>query len=152
MSEPFKATTGKERHIMSPGRMRLAEYDRQEWVCNVEYGTDLEEILDPGYWAHMAAQLKPYDHIEARSEDGTWVADLMVLGCDRTWAKVALKQKYMLTTKDVSLTQAHKHTVEWKGPQHRWGVVRTEDAVMVKSGFQDKTEAAAWMKEHEQAT
>lgn len=138
--------------VMSPGRMRLAEYDRQDWVANVEVGVTVEECLEPAYWAHMAAQLKPYDHIEIRADDGTWVADLVVLGADRTWAKVALKEKYNLTTKDVSLTQASKHTVEWKGPQHRWAVIRTSDASMVKSSFQGKEDAAAWMKEHEQVT
>jgi len=138
--------------VMAPGRMRLAEYDRQDWVANVEDPLTLEDILDPAFWAHMAAQLKPYDHIEARADDGTWVADLVVLGCDRTWAKVALKAKYNLTTKDVSLSQAHKHTVEWKGPQHRFAVVRTSDSVMVKSGFQEKGDAALWVKEHEQVT
>ena len=138
--------------VMSPGRMRLAEYDRQDWVANVEVGVTVEECLEPAYWAHMAAQLKPYDHIEIRADDGTWVADLVVLGADRTWAKVALKEKYNLTTKDVSLTQAHKHTVEWKGPQHRFAVIRTSDSAMVKSGFQGKEDAASWMKEHEQVT
>jgi hypothetical protein len=138
--------------VMAPGRMRLAEYDRQDWVANIEADVTVDEILVPEFWAHMAAQLKPYDHIEARAEKGEWVADLVVLGCDRTWAKVALKAKYNLTTKDVSLSHAQKHTVEWKGPQHRWGVIRTSDSAMVKSGFQEKGEAALWMKEHEQVT
>jgi hypothetical protein len=152
MSEPFKLAVGNDKPVMTPARMRLAEYDRQDWVANVEFGVDLEDILDPGYWAHMAAQLKPYDHIEARAEDGTWVADLVVLGADRTWAKVALKQKYNLSSKDVSQTQAHKHTVEWKGPQHRFAVVRSSDSAMLKSGLQTKEDAAEWLKGYEQAT
>ena len=53
-------------------------------------GVTLDEIQVPGFWAHMAAYLRPYDHIEARADDGTWVAYLIVTGCDRTWARVVL--------------------------------------------------------------
>lgn len=144
--------TEKRSPTLQPARMRLAEYDRQDWVINCEPEITVEDVLEPGYWAHVASLMKPYDHIEARAEDGTWVADLVVTGCDRTWAKVALKQKYNLTTKDVSQSQAFKHSTEWKGPQHRWGVIRISDSQMVKSGFQTKEEATAWTREFEKAT
>lgn len=142
----------KRSAVLVEARMKPAEYERNDWVANVEFGHTIEDVLDPGYWAFTAPKLKPYDHIEARSEDGTWVADLIVCGCDRTWAKVALKQKFNLTTQDVSQSQASKHTVEWKGPQLRFGVVRTSDATIVKDGFREKAQAEAWMKEHEQTT
>ena len=144
--------TEKRSPTLQPERMRLAEYDRQDWVINCEPEITVEDILEPGYWAHVAQLMKPYDHIEARAEDGTWVADLVVTGCDRTWAKVALKQQYHLTSKDVSLSQANKHEVQWKGPQLRWATVRTDDRAIVKAGFQTKEEAGAWTKEHEKVT
>lgn len=134
---------------ITPNRMRLAEFDRHEWVANAELGVTVEDIQDPGYWSHMAAQLKPYDHIEVRSEDGTWIAFLIVMGCDRTWAKVAIDRVLKLTTKDVSMSQAQRHSTVWKGPQHRFAVIRTSDSEIVKSGFQTKQEADSWTLEHE---
>lgn len=145
---------GKQSPMINSGRMRLAEYDRQDWIANIEFGTSVEQIMEPGYWALMASQLKPYDHIEARSEDGSWVAYLIVTGCDRTWARVVVDHVVKLTTSDVSQTEAvtAKHKVEWKGPQHRYSVIRLSDDERIKDGFHIKDEAYAWMREHERVT
>lgn len=143
----------KKRSVqITQNRMRLAEFDRQEWVANAEFGTTVDDIQEPGYWAHMAAQLKPYDHIEVRAEDGTWIAHLVVMGCDRTWAKVVVDRVMTLTTKDVAMSQASKYEIAWKGPQHRHAVIRSADREMVKSGFQTREEAGLWMREYEKVT
>jgi len=131
-----------------PSRMRLAEYDRQEWIVNAEPGHTIEDLMKPGYWAHMAQQMTAYDHIEVRAEDGSWVAELLVVQVDRMWAKVVLKSKFDFTvTEDPE--ELNQHVVEWKGPQHRFAVIRTSDREKIKDGFQNKEEAAAWMREHE---
>lgn len=140
----------KRTPMMDQTRMRLAEYERQDWVANIEYGLTPEDIMVPGFWAHMASQLKPYDHIEARSDDGLWIAYLIVTGCDRTWARVACDRLTKLSTKDVAETQAAiQHKVEWKGPQHKFTVIRVADAVALKTGFTTKEEASKWMTDHE---
>jgi len=132
-------------------RMRLAEYERQDWVANIEFGTPTDALLVPGFWAHMASYLRPYDHIEARSDDGTWVAYLIVTGCDRTWARVVIDRVVNLTTRDVAESQAvaPTHKVEWKGPQNKFTVIRIADAEPIKIGFATKDEATNWMREHE---
>ena len=141
---------GKQAPMIQSGRMRLAEYDRQDWIANIEYGNTLEQIIEPGYWGLMAQQLKPYDHIEARAEDGSWIAYLIVTGCDRTWARVAVDRVVTLTTADVSQTQAtEKHEIQWKGPQRKYSVIRLADSERIKEGFNTKDEAYAWMREHE---
>jgi hypothetical protein len=135
--------------VIDQTRMRLAEYDRQDWVANIQFGVTIEDIQTPGYWAHLASQLKPYDHIEARAEDGSWIAYLVVTGCDRAWAKVAVDRVIKLTTADVALSQEPQHKVEWKGPQYRFSVIRLSDSEKIKDGFMTKDEAHAWMVEHE---
>jgi hypothetical protein len=144
----------KRAPIITPQRMRLAEYQRQDWVANVEYGVTLEDIKDPGFWAHMAQHMKPYDHVEVRAEDGAWIAYLIVTGCDRTWARVVVDRVVNLTTKDVALSQhaAAKHEVAFKGPHHKYSVIRLSDRQMVRKGFDTEQEALAWMREHEHTT
>lgn len=139
----------KRSPIIDQGRMKLAEYERQDWVANIPFGVTVEDISNPGFWAHIATQMKPYDHIEARSEDGTWIAYLVVTGCDRAWAKVAVDRVLKLTTADVALTQAPQHEVTWKGPQYKFSVIRLSDSEMIKNGFLTKEEAQVWMREHE---
>lgn len=140
----------KRTPMMDQTRMRLAEYERQDWVANIEFGLTVDDIMVPGFWAHMASQMKPYDHVEARSDDGTWIAHLIVTGCERTWARMALDRVVTLTTKDVAETQAiAMHKVEWKGPQNKFTVIRLADAAPIRTGFATKDEANAWMREHE---
>lgn len=143
----------KRSPVISEGRFKLAEYDRQEWIANCEYGTTVEDILDPSYWSMSTLRIKPYDHIEARAEDGSWIAHLIVTGVDRSWAKVVIDRVIKLTTSDVSMTQAAaKHEVSWKGPQYKYSVIRLSDSERIKEGFQSKDEAYAWMREHERVT
>jgi len=137
--------------VLHPSRMGGSEYLRQDWVCTAEQGTQIEDLLDPAYWAHVSAQFKPYDHVEVRIDDGTWLVQLLVLEASRNWARVHLLQEHKLTTSDVSQTQATapKHKVEWKGPHLKHCVIRIADSEVVKDGISDKRDAYLWMNNHE---
>ena len=56
--------------ILNPQRIGLAEQLMQHWVVNAEEGTTVADVLDPGYWAHCAAQMQVYDRIDVRLETG----------------------------------------------------------------------------------
>ena len=132
-----------------PSRMRLSEYERQDWVCNAESGHTVEDCLTPMYWAHMAPQMNYGDHIEVRAEDGQWIAEFFVLQVDRNWAKVLLMKKFDLSTIPAVPPVESQHKVEWKGPQIRFCAIRSADMAIVKEGFLTKAEALQWVKEHE---
>lgn len=144
-------TKPKSRPMITVNRMAEADLHRHVWIANIEFGRTINEILDPSYWALMAYRMTIYDQIEARAEDGAWIAYLIVTGVDRTWARVAVDRVLTLTTSDVAATQAamQKHKVEWKGPQYKYAVIRLSDDAKVKDGFQNKEDAGAWMREHE---
>jgi hypothetical protein len=141
--------TEKRAVILQPQRMRLAEYERQEWVVTAELGTTKKDVLDPQYWAHMSELMKPYDHIEVRIDDGSWLMKLLVKECDRNWAKVIELEFYDLEVKDEKTVVNSKYRVEWKGPHHKWAVIRESDSEILKASFTDKHQANAWMMEHE---
>lgn len=134
--------------FIDPARMKLAEYIRQDWVANVPEGVEIEDIVKPEFWSHMAAYMKPYDRLEVRQEDGSWIAELVVLMTDRTWAKVQVLNKYDLQAESVAGQAEKKHEVQWKGPHLKWCVVRLVDKSVLKDGM-DKNEAFRWMTEHE---
>lgn len=134
---------------ISANNMQLSEFKRQDWICDADYGHTIEDALKPEYWAHVASQLRPWDHIELRAEDGSWMAEFMVLFCERTYAKVHLKQKYMLTTQDVSLTQAAAFDIAWSGPAKKFRVIRKSDKAVLKDGFATQTDASVWVSQNE---
>lgn len=130
--------------------LKLAESERKDWVCNVPFGITLEDALAPEFWSHVAYRLSPYDHVELRAEDGTWIAKALVTGCDRTWARVHLMHEYRLTTGDVSMSQAiERYALKWCGPGGKWGFKRLSDGEVIKSGFQTKDEATVEMRDYE---
>lgn len=142
----------KQSPVLDPQRMQLSEFGRQDWVATVEEHVTVEDVQDPVFWSNTSALMKPYDHIEARCEDGSWIADFVVLGCDRNWARVHLKALYKLTTSDVSLTQSLKYEVRWKGPHRQFCVIRLSDQESIQEKCQTKEAAALWLREYERTT
>lgn len=146
-------TEGKPRREPQavPQRTRLAEYERQDWCHNAETGTTLEDIQSDSYWALMAADFKPYARIEVRIDTGEWLAELLVLQCERTWAKVHLLKSYELT-KVEDFPVSMRHRVEWKGPQRKWSVIRTSDQQPVRDKFESRSEGNDWLAGYERAS
>lgn len=130
-------------------RFNLAEYWRRDFVVNAEIGTTKEDILRPEYWALVAQHLKPFDHIEVRDEAGEWIAELSVRQADRTWANVALLHFHQFVAISDQPGVAARHRVEWKGPQHKWAVIRNGDSQMVQKGFSERESANEWLRNHE---
>lgn len=137
--------------ILSVDRLKSAEYERSVLVATPGAGHTREHMLQPGYWAHVSPKLKPYDKVEVRAEDGTYFAELLVLACDRTWARMYVLNWHDLSTQDVSLTEAVEASSKFEvkhTPGLRWHVVRKSDRqIMMKDG-QTKDEAATWVKEY----
>jgi hypothetical protein len=132
-------------------RFSLAEHTRQDFTCNAADGTTVEDILKTEYWSHVGALLQPLDRIEVRHEFGSWIAECVVLSCGKNWAKLKLLQKYdleVIAKSDDSL----EYRIEHKGAQHKWSAIRIRDNEIVQSGFQNKSAAEGWLKNHEAAT
>ena len=151
MSDEVKRTL-----ILDPQRMALAEVLRQDWVVNAEEGTSVDDVLKPAYWSHMSMNMNIYDHIEVRLETGEWILELIVLDQGRNWARVYLAKQHNLRRQEVQSPPVPanmvQHEVAWKGPQHKYAVIRTSDGQMVQNGFVEKVGAQEWLANHEKAT
>jgi len=134
---------------IDPGRMKLSQYERQDWVVNAPQECTVDDLLEPAFWSLMAYQMKPYDRVEVRADDGTWLAELLVIGCDRNWAKVHLLAKHKLTGVDEAMAQSSAHRVEFKGPQKKWCIIRNSDNVFIREEIGSKDKAFAELKEFE---
>ena len=145
--------TEKRAVILNEQRFGLAEQMRQDWVVNAEEGTLVNDVLEPGYWAHIAYKMQVYDRIDVRLETGEWLMELVVLDVGRNYARVHLAKKhdFVETNLDAPVS-AIKHKVEFKGPQRKWAVIRIADSAVVQEGFQGKAEAILWLQNHERVT
>lgn len=145
----MEAAARKSHPMLSRERFALAEEQRHDFIANIPSGTTLEEVMDPSYWAFCAVDMVPFDHIQVRSEDGSWVAYLIVQFCERNYARVVLDRLVKMTPDATAPVASIKHKVEWKGPQMKFAVVRTDDSAILRKDFQTKEEAASWLREHE---
>lgn len=132
---------------LQEARMGLAEHKRHDYVVNAAEGTTIEDVQKLAYFAHVSKNLEMYDHIEVRIETGEWVANFIVTEVGSNYAKVFLTEKYDLTkTTKIDVPDAYK--VEWKGPQHKFVVIRISDNEVVQKDFGKKEDAAAWLSNH----
>lgn len=137
---------------LMPSRMQQAEYGRTDFVVTVEQGVSVTDLQKEGFWSLVCARFRPYDRIEVRTDDGSYWAELLVLGCDRAWAKVHVLREASLTTTDVAMSQAEStYRVNWKGPHRKFCVIRKADGIIVHEGEQLKESAQTWARDHEKA-
>ena len=153
-------TARKSPEPLIGNRRKDAEFERRIHRIYPERGTTIEDMLTRDYWQHMGREFKPLDKIEAVAEDGTWYAELLVLACDRLWAKVHLLGKWELTTQDVSASQAELRLQDFTIrfiPAKKWCVLDKPKTPGTPPGYlkdqcASKEDAEIWLRGHVKTT
>jgi hypothetical protein len=133
-------------HRLENDHFGLAEHLALHYVATIAINVTPEEIQDPAYWATVAPKLKPWTRIEARWEDGTKWAELLVLSCGRNWANVRVLRFERLASADIEQTSAkaseartHAYHYAYRGQRAKHSLVRDDGEVMLE-GFETKDE------------
>jgi len=133
-------------------RFKDAAYERNVWQASIENGVAFDEVVKPEFWAHVAARLKPNDHIEVVAENGEYFGELLVIESGRLWAKVAVLRFVELSAAEVPAallaSAASGYKVEYKGPTLKHVVIRLSDNEIVHEGIARKADAELWVNEH----
>ena len=139
-----KAAPKTVRPQLHPSRFSLAEHKRNVYFITPADGTTLADVLDPLYWSHVATRLRPTDRVEVHAEDGSWFAELYVREAAHMHASlVALRT--VAFKQQIPPAPGTGHAVAWKGPHHRWAVVRLADGQLVKSECASREDATLWL-------
>lgn len=150
MSTPAETKKEVNTPKLVSNRIKPAEFARNKHRATPEQSASLRDILNPAYWAHTAAKFAVGDLIEVFPEGGAWYAQLLVVGCSKLHAKVAVLSMTKLANEGgKSSEDKAAFTVEFKGPQRKWSVIRVADKAYVKEGFDSKEEAAKWLANNE---
>lgn len=107
-----------------------------------EVETPLSAILDPAYWAHVSAKMRPGDLLQVMPEDLSYFAELIVRDAGNLYAKVAVLH-HVVFNKAEEVKTPEGYEIRWRGPKCKFGVVRGND--VLKDGFLDKGEAKTWL-------
>lgn len=131
--------------------MTEAEVKRTSFVATAAMGVTVKDMLNPIYWANVARRLKIRDRIEVMAEDGSFVAEFMVIERHNAAAKVVTIFYLELRKKDVAEVVEEDYTLKYRGINKRWSVIRNADSVVLHEGSDSKELAAAWLSEHKKA-
>lgn len=143
------ANESKRDVMLMPARMQLAEHARQDWVATAEEGTTIEDVLDPQYWSHMAAQMQPMDRIDVRVDTSEWLLELLVIQVGRNWARCAVLHQHDLTPPSEADAVASGFEVKWGGPLNKWRVIRLSDREVLSMKHDNREAAADWLRQYE---
>ena len=152
------AVVEKPKHTLqlSPERFFEAEFQVNRWVVNAEESVTQADVLKGEYWGHVAAKLKPWDHIYVRAENGTWYSELLVLHVARAFAAVKPLNEWRWGEEAAAeAEQAAKNNApyrpKWGGPHYKWTVVRMSDSQRVADTLASERDALDWIAEREKA-
>lgn len=134
-------------------RFKPAGHFTQKYEMVVEHGITIEDVKQPGFYAHIAAFLKPFDTITVSSDDQTLYAEVLVLAAERTAATVTVLRHYDLTKAEVVRYEtenfaASDFEIKYRGPAAKFSLVRKDDNVVVREGFATKEEAERSLKDY----
>lgn len=136
---------------LDPTRFNEEPHKNTSWVLTVESGTTMEDVLNPSFLSNVAPKLSMYDRIRVSVDTGEWYAELLVVAHGSVWAKlVPLLHLDLVNKDDDQLTGEafEKFIVQYRGPHHRFCVIRKEDKEPIKNNFHSKAEANAWLEQH----
>ena len=136
-------------------RFHSAEFKRQIWVVDVEQNTKLDDIANPAFWGNVSNQMSQFDWIEVRCEDGSWIAELLVLeSVPNAYTRVKVMSCFELEEREAAqdaVTGPSGYEVFHRGTHHKWAVKRLSDNEVIHNGEPTRSAAYAWVAEHMKA-
>ena len=135
-------------------QLQQVAFHHNEWCADVEAGIQVERILNPDFWAHVATKLKRGDIIRVIPQDMSWFAELLVAGSTKVAAHVIPLRIQDLTEKKSKIasdddTGNALYFTKWRGPRALWCVLRRSDNAVLAEKLGSKDMAAQWISDFE---
>lgn len=127
-------------------QIKPAEFIRTVHTATPEPGTNLEDMLKPEYWTHVAKGLRKGDHIEVVAADGAWFAELFVRSVTDNAVTVAVLRQVAFDPPKQPAVAGEPFTVKHRGGAG-WSVIRNVDKAVVFEKGATREEAEAWLDE-----
>jgi len=127
-------------------KFKPAEFCRTVWYATPEPGTNPKDMLEPGFWTHVASKLRRGDRIEAIDAEGVWFAEFYVKSANKVEAHVALMRECELSkpVAKIKVDEEAPYIVKHYGGG-KFRVMRTEDKAVLKDDIKGKDVAEAWL-------
>jgi hypothetical protein len=126
-------------------------YNRFRMV--VDRSTNQEDLTNSKLYSHLVKDLRSKtknifkfgDIIEVLAEDGSFFAELLVVGCNGYELFTRLNY-YKNHDEKAEKFETADYEAVWKGPKIKWALVRKEDNSIFKSQLNSREECMAFLK------
>lgn len=134
-------------------RFKLAEHDRNVWSVELDNETDVKEIADPGFWAHVAQKLRRGDRIEMYPENLSWFAEMIVSDSGPTWAKVQPLRIVELAAVAIPeiLLDNGRYKIDFAGKNEMYRITDNSTRKVLKSKCKTSLEAQNWLNDYQRS-
>lgn len=127
--------------------LKLEEHARNHHFIRPSDAIDLETVMKPETWAHVAPLIRQWDKIAIAPEDGSWYGEFVALQVTDNSVTLT-KLLYIDLGASIDLEADDSgvplgYNVEWAGPAHKWRVVRVVDNKVLTHGL-SKVNAISW--------
>lgn len=136
---------------ISQSHFGLAQHKLLSFVAEPRYGETIEQVMDEGYFGHVAATFKVPTVIEVIPEGCTYYAKLLVIDCGPVHARTKLLEYVDLLKKTIDTQQTEIRAESKVGAYtaQRYGrwfrVIRNSDKEVIKAALPTMADAEAWI-------
>lgn len=139
------------RNVQRPTQLNLETHYTQRYAIFVPSHVTIDDVLAPGWWAHVAMKLRPGDEVKVIPEDMSWRAVVFVRAVSRVEAIVQTIEFTELGTAVSTVAPDAPYYVKYGSPSVMFRVHRRDNNEVVKDHFQTKEQAEQWIKNHMRA-
>jgi hypothetical protein len=147
----LKAVPERKVQPIEEARIKSGDFVRSFYMATAFENTEPTDLLKPEYWAHFAQKLRLRDRIEVWANDGSWVADVVVLGASKNSADVrVLRVDYIdnVQPSGEATSELKSYDVRYRGIHSQWSVIRVADGAVVHEGDGSRAAADTWLTNH----
>lgn len=129
----------------------LAQADqmRYNYRAKVPEDTTIEALMSDSFWAHVANRLQFGTKIEVIAIEGTWYQEFLVANVGSNWARVVpIIDRVEMIQGVPNESVPAGYEITHRGPELKYVLDRLSDNKRLKTGFNSKSEAIAWLQNH----
>lgn len=141
---------------VAPTRLMLFEQVVQTYFHTARAHEEVEDLLEPKYWAHTASKMRPGDQVEVHREDLQWMARFTVRSSSQIEAVVVplwVKdfRDYDLPALSRIPQPSARFEIKWRGAAAQWSIVSRANGAVMADGMASEQEARRWLANYDKA-
>jgi hypothetical protein len=129
-------------------RWSEAQFTQARHAIRPEANTPYADLLDPGYYAHIAGKVNVNDILEVRPAEGSYYAEMYVWAKGPSWLQVSELVRIARPANAVLASVNQAFAIDFVDGPAKHRVIRKSDRQVMGQGFDSPEAANAWLAQN----